>query len=748
MSSASLLTSPDEAPVVEAVSVGASAGGGSPADETLTRVGLSQRAVLLALGLSGLFGYLIPIIDMKMRNTFLGATHLPPGAIAVLLVLLLGVNPLLHWVEKRPERAWHLLQAALVSGGASALLFWRGGAAGLLPWLLLAVFVVTGLALIWRRRPLARSEVLTVYISCLFSTLAPGHGAENVFVVNLIGPFYFATRENKWLEFLEPYLKPWMTPALSGQGEAAVSGWFQGSPTGSVPWGAWLVPLLVWGTVIMLMYGMMACLSVMLRKQWIEREALAFPLTRLPLELTEGLDGTRSGALTGFFQNPLMWIGFGLAVFIQLLRGLNLYFPDVPTFPLELNTSQIFTEAPWNQIGWVPVVVFPMFVGIAFLLTSEVSFSFWTFFWFIKFQLIAAYLLGFPPDSLPNALGKYGGGPGKIFTFYQQIGCYLALVAVLLWTAREHLKHIAGRALGRYRATADEADEALSYPMAFWGFWGSFGLLVSWSVAAGLSVPLALLMWTLYLVILIGLTRLISEAGILLVHHGWGILGTIGQITNAGMGHWLLAPNAVVPASMIQGALMTDLRGSIMPSFMQGFKIAHEARIKIRPLLALAVVCSVVTMALGTYMNVRLGYQQSGLALDPYYAGPGARNPADFAAALVRGVRDASWWNLGWVGFGAVLTYGLMLGRARLAWFPLHPIGFLMAQSFASNQAWTSVFLGWLAKVLIMRFGGVESYRRTIPFFLGLTLGDVVSMLFWLVIDGWQGRVGHKLMPG
>jgi hypothetical protein len=34
-----------------------------------------------------------------------------------------------------------------------------------------------------------------------------------------------------------------------------------------------------------------------------------------------------------------------------------------------------------------------------------------------------------------------------------------------------------------------------------------------------------------------------------------------------------------------------------------------------------------------------------------------------------------------------------------------------------------------------------------VPTFLGLTLGDVTMMLFWLCIDGSQGRTYHQLMP-
>jgi hypothetical protein len=79
-------------------------------------------------GVGLLLGYAIPVIDYKLFNTFLGATHFPPGAIGALLVLVLVVNPLLRMVSKK-------------------LAF-------------------------------SRNEALTVYITCLFSSLIPGHGAE------------------------------------------------------------------------------------------------------------------------------------------------------------------------------------------------------------------------------------------------------------------------------------------------------------------------------------------------------------------------------------------------------------------------------------------------------------------------------------------------------------------------------------------------------------------------------------------
>lgn len=722
-------------------------------------VGITARATFLSLGLAFFFGLIIPIVDMKMRNTFLGATHLPPGAIAVLLVLLLGINPMLTMIARQPSKIALVLGGLLGSAAISGFFYLRGGVDSLLFWLFGALSALFLLVLVLgiKRQPLSRNEILTVYISCLFSCLAPGHGSENVFVVNLIGPFYYATRENKWLEFMQPYMKPWMTPALNNStgtydgNDAAremIANAFLGTQSGQIPWGAWLVPLAVWGTAIALMYVMMACLCVMVRKQWAEREALAFPLLKLPVELTEDVDrGQQEGLIGRFFRNPMMWIGFGLAVFIEGLRGLNYYFPDVPNFPLTIDTGPLLTEAPWNQINGARVIIYPLFVGIAYLLTSEVSFSVWFFYWFIKFQLIAAYFGGFVPATLPSALGGMGG-TFKSFTFYQQIGCYLAYVAIVTWTGREHLKHIALRGFGRRRAGADEAQEPLSYPLAFWGFVLSFGLLVGWGIAAGMNPVLSIVLWTLYVVIIVALTRIISEAGLLFVQQGWVPLGMLGEITNAGKGHWLLPESSLPPAAMMQGALMTDLRGFIMPSFIQGFKLAHDRKIALKPLLVIMVACSLISLALGCYMNIKLSYSQGLLSLDPWYAKDASWQGASVSANLIKGVNNASWFNLGWVGLGIFLTYGMMLARSRFAWFPLHPIGFLVSQSYPIGELWFSVFLGWGAKVLVNRFGGSETYRKTTPLFLGLALGDVAAMLFWLVIDGWQGRVGHKFMPG
>jgi hypothetical protein len=713
--------------------------------------GVTWRVTILSLALAVVFGYIIPIIDVRLSNTYLGAAHLPPGAVAVLLILLLVINPLLLYASRARSSSLTLLAVALASTLLSGAAFSLWGGGSLTAWILasLAVIAFAGCAL--GRHPLSRNEILTVYTTCLFSCLVPGHGSENFFVSNIIGPFYFSNPENKWLSFLSDHVPSWFSPALAGgyapgsPGYNSVQDWFTGNQ-GVVPWQIWIIPLVTWSLLVLASYVMLGCLSVILRAQWAEREALSFPLLRLPIELTESQDEPRSirGVLGPFFLNRLMWIGFGIAVFIQLANGLNVYFPDVPKIPLSLDGAY-FTESPWNQIGWTPFRVLPIVVGITYLLTSEVSFSLWFFYWFMKLELILAYFLGFMPASLPNAIGSTGGA--KTFTGYQQVGCYVGYVALLLWAGREHLAHVARRAVGRAHAEEREQNEALSYPVAFWGFVLSFLFIIAWSVMAGMSFGLAIALWLSYLVIAIALTRVVVEGGLLFVQQGWLPIGTMAQITGSGTTSWLPAAN-IVPASFVQGSMMTDLRAFLMPSFLQSFKLAYDRGIKPKALLGLIAAVILVTFGISLWMNVRLGYEYGGLQLNSWFAVGGAKKPAVDAAFLINGTPNATWLNLPWVGLGALMTIGMMVARAHFVWFPLHPLGLLMSLTYPMNVLWFSFFVGWLCKSLITRFGGSDTYRRIVPLFLGLALGDVVMMLLWLIVDGWQGRILHQLMPG
>ena len=155
--------------------------------------GVTARVVLFSLLAAAFFGYINPIIDAKLANTFLGAQHLPPGAVGVLLVVLLIVNPFTRYAAARV--AFSLVMAGFALGCA-ALSFrrWQQLAAGapidgIAIWTPATIAALIVLCLLMGRRPLSRNETLVIYISCLISCLVPGHGAENFFIPCLLGPF-------------------------------------------------------------------------------------------------------------------------------------------------------------------------------------------------------------------------------------------------------------------------------------------------------------------------------------------------------------------------------------------------------------------------------------------------------------------------------------------------------------------------------------------------------------------------------
>ncbi len=89
---------------------------------------------------------------------------------------------------------------------------------------------------------------------------------------------------------------------------------------------------------------------------------------------------------------------------------------------------------------------------------------------------------------------------------------------------------------------------------------------------------------------------------------------------------------------------------------------------------------------------------------------------------------------------------GLMFLRHRFLWWPFHPLGFAIGTvSFILGRIWFSVFLAWIFKLTILKYGGVKLYRSTRPLFMGLVLGQVCNAGFWLIVDTFTGAIGNNV---
>ena len=59
------------------------------------------------------------------------------------------------------------------------------------------------------------------------------------------------------------------------------------------------------------------------------------------------------------------------------------------------------------------------------------------------------------------------------------------------------------------------------------------------------------------------------------------------------------------------------------------------------------------------------------------------------------------------------------------------------------DNVWFDIFLAWLIKAAVLKYGGPGLYRKTRPFFLGLILGQFVIAGVWLIIDYFTGMTDN-----
>ena len=190
---------------------------------------------------------------------------------------------------------------------------------------------------------------------------------------------------------------------------------------------------------------MLLCINVILRKQWIENERLAYPIIQIPLEMTD--------LRTGFFRNRMMWIGFTVAGMISLLNGLNFLYPSVPRIPIKepnYDLGVYFNEEPWNAIGTLPLRFYPFLIGLSFLIPLDLTFSTWFFFLFRKLERLVGAMVGW--STIPQ------------YPFFgeQATGAMIGLCVTALYLGRRHFAEVFRKVIG-LQSTLDDSNEPMRY---------------------------------------------------------------------------------------------------------------------------------------------------------------------------------------------------------------------------------------------------------------------------------------------
>ena len=98
-------------------------------------------------------------------------------------------------------------------------------------------------------------------------------------------------------------------------------------------------------------------------------------------------------------------------------------------------------------------------------------------------------------------------------------------------------------------------------------------------------------------------------------------------------------------------------------------------------------------------------------------------------------------------GAGMGIALALSLLRSRFAWFPFHPLGYAVANSWGLTQIWLPIMIGSILKGIVMRYGGLRLYRSAAPFALGVILGDMLVGAAWTLVGIARGFRAYEFWP-
>jgi hypothetical protein len=584
------------------------------------------------------------------------------------------------------------------------------------------------------RYAFSQGELLTIYTMLAISTgLA---GLDGVSILNQIIPLgaWFGTK-NGWDGFLNAF-PDWLVV----RDHDALRGHFLGNSSFYRPevLHAWIVPMLAWTLFFTLLMLVANCINVLVRRQWADHERLTFPIIWLPLEMTEG--GT--GAV--FFRNPLMWGGFALAAGLSLWNGIAFLYPSLPTLPLGItDLKPLFSPRLFSATEWFPITLYPLAIGLSYLLPLDLLFSCWFFFLFWRTQEVVTCAMGW--DTTPD------------FPFIREqgFGSLIGLFAFYLWTGRRYYAAIWRRATtGWGRGAPLDAStvgggtpgaEALSERGALLGLGlGLLGLLL-FCHAAHMTLWVSVAFFAVYIATITVITRIRAELGPP-VHdfHFMGPDAMMPRVLGANaMGHSDLA------FFTFSFAMTRAHRSDTMPVGLEGLQMAHLRQLEARRMFAAILLAT----ALGTLATLWAFEHQAyhyGVTAKFNSGYSHGKQSMDRMANWVGGTLDAHPNTSGTTAIAAGVLTTLALAACRLRWFgfPFHPIGYAISSSWAIGLVWMPMLIAWLLKGFTMRYGGLRAYKQFLPFFLGLILGDCVMGSIWALISLLMGIRTYNFFGG
>ncbi len=594
--------------------------------------------------------------------------------------------------------------------------------------LLLVVLVNVGLKRIWRRIALKPHEIIVIYVMVLVAALTTSRGLLERWLPALVAVNYYATPANHWENTFFPNIPQWAVPwDIQGGAQAPiVVSFYEGlKPGAPIPWQPWLGPIGWWLIVVVAMLLSCAFMASIIRRQWIDNEKLSFPLVNLPVEMAKDESDGRS-----FFANKMMWIGFALPTIVFALNGLHGIYPSLPRIPTEYPLNPVFggMGRPWRDLGFTTAYCSMAAVGFSYFLPAEVLFSLWSFYVLLRLENILFSAFGAAPEAMPLY-------PTTLWNGYQVMGAYLVLMVYFVKAALPHLRHVWAVTAGRVPDDG-HGREFIPYRYAVIGLGIALAVSIYWFTKLGMSPWMAVIEVVIYVfVVIVVMARSVGEAGMLMTETSFRPVDLVKLFTRAGN----LGPSTLTALSLADAVFTRDLRGNLMSTFLDGLKMSDLVKLDRRHLFGAIAAALIVALLVGGALHLIIPYQRGAMTLYSYvYRGNSLLGFQHFQPVMDAPDKYDPRLPV-FFGSGVIVAVFLSIMRARYAWWPLAPLGFALSGSWSMIVFWFPIFIAWLLKWGIVRYGGMKTYMNLKPLFLGLILGEFSQAVLWATIAGiWR----------
>ncbi|NUQ70040.1 MAG: hypothetical protein HUU17_04395 [Chthonomonadales bacterium] len=569
------------------------------------------------------------------------------------------------------------------------------------------------------RLAMTNVQMLMIYTMVAVSTVISSPYEIRAFLPHLVSMQYQGRTDPAMAEYAR-HLPTWLAP----RDPAVIEAYYEGAPGKPFPWRFWIGPLFWWYTFLSALFIGAFSIVTLVKKRWIQEERLTFPLLAVPLAVTS--DDWRSYG-SAASRRTIFMLGFGVAAAYNGINILHTVYPPAPSISFFIPLQQYFVDRPWTPFGSAFIIFFLEAIGIGYFVPLEITFSIWFFYLLNRIFAVAGTAMGYDTPGFP-------------FTQEQSAGGYIAMGLVLLWGLRTTLRKSLKRAFSRIPRGSEAADER----WAWIGLIASALFVVGFLTAAGMAIWMTLGFFGILLIFVIVVARIRGETGV-----------PLGFVYPYGMPREMLLNIVGIPQTIAWGGtgsfvLLSSLSWLSRHHFVQehaayqldGARIAHDTRTPYRTLVLFVGIAFAVGLVaafwihLNAYYSIGSNMAGGGGGSGEFRAMVAGQEYQQMASRLAAPpLRSIP--KLVANGGGFLVVLALSVARSYFLKLPLHPLGFVIATAYGESlNAWFAIFMAWLLKALILRFGGLPLYRRGIPFFLGLTIGHfLLAGVVWPILS-------------